>query len=416
MLILYLKDGDKLHQVIPNILHPCLSDPSDEIVATTQNGLLLSVAYRLAMADLNHLLQTTLHELNESCQNALEQNADKKVISQSLSSTIHQSGFAELSNNAFSGGLGVGVMYKLQTCQYLLPFVISYVIKSAPFYPEEENNSNSSANVVDENDDESTLNVNMDNILPMLFKTKQNATNYLETLQDYLAREWYESWFQLKWISDVLLVSMIESATKIPVPVELCRDNTHKLHNDTNRSRDINVPKKLSDSHFCSDSLILQYVHFFRELTLVLGPNYTNKSVISKLEDQLPILSNFSEESDQNDEETQNNDDGVYSSSLLPIYVLGVLSNMQTACQLTETIRKWCIMYCLKGLSTHPLVFSIQYILTIEKSKQHSKNDEWYSEIRDALSEMAWSLLVHSSSKIRVFSGIILDILASCGK
>ena len=128
MLILHLKDGDKLHHVIPNILRPCLSDPSDEIVATTQNGLLLSVAYRLAMADLNRLLQTTLNELNESCQ--MLEHSDKKTISQSLSSNILQSGYTESSNNLSSGGLGVVVMYKIRTCQYLLPFVISYVIKS----------------------------------------------------------------------------------------------------------------------------------------------------------------------------------------------------------------------------------------------------------------------------------------------
>ena len=136
MLIWYLKDEDKLHHIIPNILRPCLNDPSDDIVLTTQNGLLLSVAYRLAMADLNHLLQTTLDELKESCQ-MLEPNPEKKMISQSLNTanthhpSVHSS---ESFNSVFSGGLGVVIMQKLQTSQYLLPFVIAYVIKSASFY------------------------------------------------------------------------------------------------------------------------------------------------------------------------------------------------------------------------------------------------------------------------------------------
>ena len=144
MLIIYLKDTDKLHNVISNILNPCLSDLSDEIVATAQEGLLLCVAFRLAMADLNHLLQSTLNDLNKDFQ--MRETPDNKVASQTMTSNIHQGSHVEsISSNAFSDGLNVILSHKLKTCQNLLPFVISCVIKSAPFYEEEmEIESNSS--------------------------------------------------------------------------------------------------------------------------------------------------------------------------------------------------------------------------------------------------------------------------------
>ena len=233
MLILYLKDTDKLHNVISNILRPCLSDPSDDIVVTAQEGLLLCVAFRLAMADLNHLLQTTMNELNKNVQ--MLDTADNKVMSQSGTTNIHQGSCPEsVSSNAFSGGLSITMLHKLRTCQYLLPFVISCVIKSAPFYDEEiEIDSSSSDNCEQDINDEDTegCNATMDNLFPLLFKTKQNANKYLSILQEYLSREWYEPWYELTWISDVLLVSMIQSACTIPIPTEMCRDISHTLNN-----------------------------------------------------------------------------------------------------------------------------------------------------------------------------------------
>ena len=150
---------------------------------------------------------------------------------------------------------------------------------------------------------------------------------------------------------------------------------------------------------------------------MVLGQDYSNKYVVSKIEEKLVMLSTSSEECiSTNSEPNVNEDDEIYSSAILPIYILGVLSNFQTGSHLARTLGKWCILYCLKGFPSHPMIFVINYILKMGRPKNQNKNDEWYSEIRDSLSEMAWTLLVHSSPKVRIFSGVILDILASCGK
>lgn len=416
MLILYLKDTDKLHNVISNILRPCLSDPSDNIVITAQEGLLLSVAFRLAMADLNHLFQTTMNELNKSCQ--MLDTPDTKVTSQSGNTNIHQGSYPEsVSSNVFSGGLSIVMLHKLRTCQYLLPFVISCVIKSAPFYEDEIEIDSSSYNKCEQDNNEDDTEgsegctVTMDTVFPLLFNTKQDAMKYLSILQEYLSREWYEPWYELTWISDVLLVSMIQSACTIPIPTEMCCDRSHTLHNEKESVTED------SSCHSCPDNLILQYIRFFRELTIVLGEDYSNKYVVSKFEETLLMLSTSSEECISSNLETKSNeDDEIYTSAILPIYTLGVLSNFKAGSQLTRTLGNWCILYCLKGFPTHPMIFVIHYILKMGRPKQQNKNDEWYSEIRDSLSEMAWTLLVHSSAKVRIFSGVILDILASSGK
>ena len=95
ILILYLNDTDKLHNVIPNVLRPCLNDSSDDIVVTTQNGLLLCVAFRLAMADLNHLFQSIANELTKSCEmlEPINQVDANKQINQP---TIHQGNKARI--------------------------------------------------------------------------------------------------------------------------------------------------------------------------------------------------------------------------------------------------------------------------------------------------------------------------------
>ena len=412
ILILYLNDTDKLHNVIPNVLRPCLNDSSDDIVVTTQNGLLLCVAFRLAMADLNHLFQSIANDLTKSCEmlKPMNQVDANKQINQP---TIHQGNnhSESSSNNAFSEGLNVVLLHKLKTCQYLLPFVISCVIKSAPFYEKQEmiqdlsdipfcfdSNTNS--------DRQHGCMVNMDTILPLQFKSVKDAMNYVKLLQEYLSREWYEPWFELTWISDVLLVSMIQSASQIPVPGELGCDSYLK------------ADFKKDNFQVNQDTLILEYISFFRELCFMLGKDYSNKSIIPKFEEKLLTPSTSSDSSvSANIEASKNDNKNIsFTSALLPVYALGVLSNFQTASQLANTICKWCIKHCQEGLSTQPLVFTIHYILKLDRPKIQLQNEEWYSEIRDTLSEMAWTLLVHTSAKVRVFSGVILDILAAGGK
>ena len=415
ILIIYLQDTDKLHNIVSNILRPCLNDPSDDIVSTTQDGILLCVAFRLAMADLNHVFQSTTMELIDNCQMFDIPTDKKNVTNQCQNSTLMQGSHSDSSETPFSDGLVVILMQKLKTCHYLLPFVISSVIKSAPFYEETTKESISCTNTLDDTDvgNSRICLANIDQILNLLFESKQIATENVEKLHEYLSREWYEPWFQLNWISDILLVSMTESSSHIPVPTELCPHPVHILH-----EQEENEQSSLSYDHVCLDNLVLTYISFFRDLTCALGQEHTQKFVISKFESKLPMLSISSEEGNKNNVEFQANEVGsaIYSSSILPIYALGILCNFQTGSELSNTIRRWSTICCLQGLSTQPIVFSIHYILKIERSKNRTdEKDEWYSEVRDALSEMAWSLLVHSNAKVRIFSGVVLDLLASCG-
>ena len=47
----------------------------------------------------------------------------------------------------------------------------------------------------------------------------------------------------------------------------------------------------------------------------------------------------------------------------------------------------------------------------------HEEESDELHDLRDAVSEMAWSLVVHSTTKLRCFSGTILALLAeSSGK
>ena len=42
----------------------------------------------------------------------------------------------------------------------------------------------------------------------------------------------------------------------------------------------------------------------------------------------------------------------------------------------------------------------------------HEEESDELHDLRDAVSEMAWSLVVHSTTKLRCFSGTILALLA----
>merc|ERR1719511_333949 len=119
----------------------------------------------------------------------------------------------------------------------------------------------------------------MDTILPLQFKSENDTMNHVKMLQEYLAREWYEPWFEITWISDVLLVSMIQSASQVPVPGELCCDS----------SAYANLKKE--NNQISQDTLILEYISFFRELTYVLGEDYNSKYVIPKFEEKLLVVS-----------------------------------------------------------------------------------------------------------------------------
>jgi hypothetical protein len=78
----------------------------------------------------------------------------------------------------------------------------------------------------------------------------------------------------------------------------------------------------------------------------------------------------------------------------------------------SDTLRRWSVLYCLSRWSTDPIVFSLFILFLI-----HEEESDELHDLRDAISEMAWSLVVHSTMKLRCFSGTILALLAeSSGK
>jgi hypothetical protein len=77
------------------------------------------------------------------------------------------------------------------------------------------------------------------------------------------------------------------------------------------------------------------------------------------------------------------------------------------SCPQADTLRTWSVLYCLSGWPTDAIAFALKNHFTIDDSESDELHD-----FRDAVSEMAWSLVVHSNAKIRTFSGTILALLA----
>ncbi len=73
----------------------------------------------------------------------------------------------------------------------------------------------------------------------------------------------------------------------------------------------------------------------------------------------------------------------------------------------SDTLRRWSVLYCLSGWSPDPIVFALKNMFL-----KHDEESDDLHDFRDAVSEMAWSLVVHSTTKLRCFSGTILTLLA----
>lgn len=72
-----------------------------------------------------------------------------------------------------------------------------------------------------------------------------------------------------------------------------------------------------------------------------------------------------------------------------------------------DILRRWSVIYCLSNWPTEVIVFTLKnHFLRLE-----SESDELH-DFRDAVSEMAWSLVVHSTTRLRCFAGTILCLLA----
>ena len=73
----------------------------------------------------------------------------------------------------------------------------------------------------------------------------------------------------------------------------------------------------------------------------------------------------------------------------------------------SDTLRRWSVLYTLSGWSPDPIVFALKNMF-----HHHDEESDDLHDFRDAVSEMAWSLVVHSTTKLRCFSGTILALLA----
>ena len=192
-----------------------------------------------------------------------------------------------------------------------------------------------------------------------------HTDNNLSDLKAMFQKEWYESWKSLEWFKTTWIIIVIQSLAKVPGP-------TDKLI--------IEAFEELFDTH----------VNY-------LGNQFVRDHISPKFKQYLPppMLDTQPEFSVQ---EVQ-----TYQSCLVPVYVQGVLAKVDPPTDLADKIQDLAIAYCTNpALNSWPISTSIQSII--------SQNlDPGY---RDAIAEMAWTLLVHPASGVKIMASLTLQYLA----
>ena len=198
----------------------------------------------------------------------------------------------------------------------------------------------------------------VDELLKMILEG--HSDNNLSDLKAIFQNEWYESWKSLEWLKTTWIVNIIESLAKVPGPID---------------NKVIEAFKELFETH-------LQY----------LGNQFIRDHVSPKFQQYLPppILDT---QPDFSVQEIQ-----IYQSCLVPVYVQGVLAKVDTPTDMADKLQDLAIAYCTNpALNPWPISTSIQLIIS------HNLDPGY----RDAIAEMAWTLLVHPASGVKIMSKII---------
>ena len=278
----------------------------------------------------------------------------------SLLSVIVADRMAHLSkisvNSEDSTTSGLGLLAALKTMEMCLPFVMFHVIKSAPMIE---------AIQVKAPDDNGERSLEKSVNLSTIVGSEERARSILDSFRDVLEREWFEMWPELQWVLDNLLQKIPTISNSIVVEA---------------------APGGLDEN---VENLIL--------LTEELVVKYIGLS-FSKLKFSPHFEAILSTHSGPEDEDTQGATDA--DSALKPVYALGILRHILNPLELTETLTLWAVVTIKSGHSAT----SLKYIVRrLAQSQSH----------QNALAEMAWSLVVHQSPRVRCFAASQLDILAA---
>ena len=206
-------------------------------------------------------------------------------------------------------------------------------------------------------------NAENDDLIEMILEGHSDKN--LGDLKALLQKEWYESWKTLEWFKSEWLIIVIQALSQVPGPLEI---------------KVIEAFSELFKAHF-------DY----------LGLNFVRDHLAPKFNQFLPPLML------ETQQEFSAQEIKTYQSCLLPVFVQGVLVKIDTPTDIADKLQELAISYCTNPvLNSWPISTSIQMLVL-----NHS--DPGY---RDAIAEMAWTLLVHPDSSVKIIASMTLESLA----
>ena len=190
--------------------------------------------------------------------------------------------------------------------------------------------------------------------------------NDTESLIAYLSKEWYQSWPQIEWFKSKWLHIIIQAASK----VSECSP----------QSRDI----------------IDIYIELFSNVFNYVGKVFVQEQFCPIFNQYLPPPSL------ETSQEFSVQEIKVYESCILPIYVQGVLVKIDAPHDIADKLHELAVAYNNSNLRTSSLSLAIELLV---------KNN-LEAGVHDAIAEMAWTMLVHTNSKVKIMASLTLKYLA----
>ena len=206
--------------------------------------------------------------------------------------------------------------------------------------------------------------VESDDLIEMILEGHSDKN--LGDLKAVLQKEWYESWKTLEWLKSEWLTIVIQALAQVPGPLDI--------------------------------KVIEAFSELFKDHFDYLGPNFVRDHLAPKFNQYLPPPTMLEAQQEFSAQEIK-----TYQSCLLPVFVQGVLVKIDTPTDIADKLQDLAISYCTNPvLKSWPISTSIQVLVL-----NHS--DPGY---RDAIAEMAWTLLVHPESSVKMIASMTLESLA----
>jgi hypothetical protein len=251
--------------------------------------------------------------------------------------------------NIQSSSLGTVVEDKIKTVHILLPFVISSVIRSSP---------------VAKNGPEEQPANNI-KLLSAILATN-DVQRQLTDLKEIFQREWYESWSGLNWFKVEWLGQIVLAISKVP---------------------GVQGSKPIVDVF---TNLIQDHVDY-------MGDAFTRQNICPRFNQYLPHVHNSPQSEPFSLQEVKR-----FESCLVPVYVQGVLAKLESPGEIADKLQNLAIMFCESEWRIWAITKAIEQTIYLNQDGGN----------RDAIAEMGWALVVHSSPKVKAMAGITLQHLA----